>query len=955
MDYGVKYNILVNGTEASKEFTKFADVISAMSPKIIKDISGINTTLLKTIRLVKELDILLKGPAGRRKLSIDTAESERELLSLKKQLAAIKSKTITVTTKSIDKVGTAAAARVPGVPGSSRASGARRPGGSFRASNLMPTGFLAGIGLPMIAMGGAALAGRGVQTMIKDAALFEDTMSTVKNILKTGDKEAATFDERFASVSRTIQKVGVDTRFTSTEIAGAAKYLAMAGMELESVEAAMKPVANLAALSDAPIDRVADTITNIMAGFNIQAKGLSGVSDVIAAASISTNTNVLEMAEAFKFASGPLSLARIRFEEGAAAIGILANAGIKGTLAGTAIRAMMIRLIAPTTKAQKTLTRLGVSTTEVVNGIEKVKDIATVFKDLKKANASVEDLYKIFDKIGGNAATALYTYTNRLVELTKAAEYSGGLAGYLAAEKMKTIIGLTDQITSQIQYLSQTAFLAIEPLVKKYMNEFNDWLKTPDAAGFFSTVVEGIRGVTVALTETSRFIYQNWDVIKWIIGGGAMAKTIFGVVQGFMGIAGALTTIGGAAAGASVTMGGLTAGLMAMVSGPAVLITAVVTAIGLFVAKIYEAKSKSDDLVQSMQVPATYQTLDSMKAALDGISRSADIAKMSVKDLTKERLSTKPSGGTMMGQFKSMAAEAGYGVADWFMPGAGNTLRKFDANNIYKEDYVSEAYKIKDDLVLSTLNPILTNFQKDFASSTPEVRSKMISDLEKFRNSSKPSSSDKRIDDLSFMPGVTGEKDIKNTFDYKLGAYKEISAQVEWAKEINKLTSSNSASENLKALSALGVTNEFGYKSFKDPLSGEIDNTKVQAAFQSMINKHFLTDDVIRMFKNIGIDQYLKADPGQTFTTTPSITTAETPEEALKRMTAEDRAAGGVGGLSGAGRMSGSGGGKNITVNIQNLMSIENASLQGKDLDEVKDKMAQALMDIVKEFEISYS
>ena len=205
-------------------------------------------------------------------------------------------------------------------------------------------------GFPFPNMIGAAAIGMGAMSITKDAAEYENIMTTVRSILKATDNAITTFNQRFSDMSRNIRKVGFDTKFTTTEVAGAAKYFGMAGLNIEDNKNSIKPIANLAIIGDAPLDRMADIVTNIQTAYGLDSSKMPQIADVLTSITTSTNTNVLEMGEAMKFAAPMMSMAKISFNEATAAIGALANAGLKGTVAGTALRAMMTRLLNPTKK-----------------------------------------------------------------------------------------------------------------------------------------------------------------------------------------------------------------------------------------------------------------------------------------------------------------------------------------------------------------------------------------------------------------------------------------------------------------------------------------------------------------------------------------------------------------------------------------------------------------------------
>ena len=169
-------------------------------------------------------------------------------------------------------------------------------------------------------------------------------MTTVRSILKATDNDALIpLIIVLVEMSQIVRNVGVDTKFTTTEVAGATKYLAMAGLGIKDINNSILPIANLATISDTPLDRIADIVTNIQTAYGIDSGKMGQVADILAMTTASSNTTIPEMGEAMKFAAPMMSLAGTSFNEAAAAIGLLANAGIKGTLAGTNLRRMMVR------------------------------------------------------------------------------------------------------------------------------------------------------------------------------------------------------------------------------------------------------------------------------------------------------------------------------------------------------------------------------------------------------------------------------------------------------------------------------------------------------------------------------------------------------------------------------------------------------------------------------------
>ncbi|MEB3373837.1 phage tail tape measure protein [Bacteroides sp. CR5/BHMF/2] len=284
-----------------------------------------------------------------------------------------------------------------------------------------------------------------VKSELSSAVDYSNIMESARSILKVADSDLSTFETRFQQMSYSVRQIGVDTKFTAVEIASAAKFLAMAGMDIATINASMRPITNLALIGDNDVGLIADLTTNIMSGYNINSGSMGTVADIITSTISRANVNVVEMAESFKMAAGYLKLSGVDFSEASAAIGILGNAGMKGTMAGTALRAMSTRFAKPTKQAEATLDRLGVKFTQFTEiagkKVEKLRPLAEIFKDLHDAGASLEDMISIFSKIGGNAAMQFVVNYDKLRVLTTQNRASHGISDELALIKQNTTKG----------------------------------------------------------------------------------------------------------------------------------------------------------------------------------------------------------------------------------------------------------------------------------------------------------------------------------------------------------------------------------------------------------------------------------------------------------------------------------------------------------------------------------
>lgn len=360
----------------------------------------------------------------------------------------------------------------------------------------------------------SAYAGYSVfKSELADAVEYANIMETARSILRVADSDLSTFEDRFEQMSKNVRQIGVDTKFTATEIAGATKFLAMAGMNIDTINKAMRPITNLALIGDADVAQIADLATNIMSGYDIRSSSMNTVADILASTIARSNVNVLEMAESFKMAAGYLRLSGVNFSEASAAVGILGNAGMKGTMAGTALRAMSGRFAKPTKEAQDTLDRLGVKFTEYrdIYGkqVEKLRPLADIFEDLNKSGATLGDMQAIFGKIGGNAAMMFIDNYEELRTLANQNKASNGISQELALTKQNTTKGLWAQMTSQFSESFMQAYESMEPQIRGALRDLLDRFKPQEFAKGLETIGKTLLDVFSILGKIGTWITKT--------------------------------------------------------------------------------------------------------------------------------------------------------------------------------------------------------------------------------------------------------------------------------------------------------------------------------------------------------------------------------------------------------------------------------------------------------------
>ena len=268
----------------------------------------------------------------------------------------------------------------------------------------------------------APLVGIGIKS-VKTASEFEAAMSQVKAI------SGATGGD-FKKLEDIAKKMGATTKFTAIDSAEALKYMGMAGWKTDQMIAGLPPIMNLAAASGENLGTVSDIVTDSLTAFGLKATDAARFSDVLAAAATNSNTNVGLMGETFKYAAPVAGALGYSIEDTAVAVGLMANAGVKGSQAGTALRSAFTRLVKPTKEVNKGLELIGLSADDFrgkslhetidilrdsfkgLDGSQQAEIASMIFGQramsgmLGIINASEEDYNKLSDAIKNSSGSA---------------------------------------------------------------------------------------------------------------------------------------------------------------------------------------------------------------------------------------------------------------------------------------------------------------------------------------------------------------------------------------------------------------------------------------------------------------------------------------------------------------------------------------------------------------------
>lgn len=355
--------------------------------------------------------------------------------------------------------------------------------------------------------------GQLMSSIINDAVEYENTITTVRNILMSNEQSLG-FQGRFSSMQNTIRDVGKRTKFKVTEVADAARFLAMAGLQSEAIKTSIPVISDIALIGDTDLGETADLMTNVMTAYNISPYKMRNVANVMTRTFTKANVTLPEIAESYQYAASLLSAGGIDFEEATAAIGILGDAGIKGSQAGTTMRTIMSNIVNPRGKIkQEQWKRIGVSRYDENGNAKSLNDI---FNELYDKRLSVSDFYKLFDKTAAQGAVALAMHIDKWNDIVKDNFMSDGLSEELADAKKNTIKGLWAQLTSALSDDGLEGFGVIQENIQAMLRNITSYLNS--AAG---------KEKVIEIFEVF------WDFVKII---GNATKYLFGFFNKFSGI-----------------------------------------------------------------------------------------------------------------------------------------------------------------------------------------------------------------------------------------------------------------------------------------------------------------------------------------------------------------------------------------------------------------------------------
>ena len=416
---------------------------------------------------------------------------------------------------------------------------------------------------------GAAAASAGITGALAAStaagASFESQMSTVQAISQASESEMA----RLKALAK---QMGIETKFSATEAGQGLEYMAMAGWDVDSMLAGLPGIMNLAAASEEDLGQVSDIVTDAMTAFNLEASRSAEFADVLAQASARSNTDVAMMGQTFKYVAPVAGALGFSIQDTATAIGLMANAGIKGEQAGTSLRAIFSRIVKPTAEVASAMERIGLS---VTNSDGSMRSLDEILRDLRAGFSGLSESERASTAAslaGQEAMSGMLALVNASDEdyekLSDSIYHAKGAAEEMAGVRMDNLKGDVTLLKSSAEGAGIAIYEGLSEPLREGVQTGTEWLNSftesveenlPTIRREVKSAGSALMGFADPVLDLGSWFLQHPEVIQGGLTGLVSALLTFKAAKGitsavklFGSLSGMITAWPVAAAGLAI-------------------------------------------------------------------------------------------------------------------------------------------------------------------------------------------------------------------------------------------------------------------------------------------------------------------------------------------------------------------------------------------------------------------
>lgn len=423
---------------------------------------------------------------------------------------------------------------------------------------------------------------------VKTTSDFESAMSKVSAISGATGSDLDALNQK-------AQEMGAKTKFSATESAEAFTYMAMAGWKTEDMLQGIDGIMALAAADGLDLATTSDIVTDALTAFGLSADDSGHFADVLAAAASNANTNVSLLGESFKYAAPVAGALGYSAEDTAIALGLMANAGIKGSQGGTALRSSLSRLIKPTDNAAALMEQYGLSMTNADDSMKSLGEVMEMLRTKMGGLSEAEQAQAAATLFGQEAMSGMLAVINAsdsdYEKLTSAIYGADGAAQQMADTMLDNLSGQLTLLKSALEGLA----IQFGEILMPYIKQFVQWLQN---------LVQKLQEMTPE---------QKEQIVKWAAFAAAIGPVLLAVGKLVTGIGNVISVFGKLKTAIPAVKGALVAvkGAIAGISAPVVAVVAVIGTLVAAFATLWKTNEEFRNKITAIwnQIKGTFDKL----------------------------------------------------------------------------------------------------------------------------------------------------------------------------------------------------------------------------------------------------------------------------------------------------------------------------------------------------------